>query len=606
MPDRETRFYWQNLLNMANTSAIASSYEPGMPPAFARDPQKSKAWRSRRGWNIVRAVNDCLCIDEGGTNRFAFIEKGNYPTGALAATAIKDAMNAAGIDPRELSASLWLRADSLLMTLNDAALVSQWSDESGNSRHLTQATDAKKPIFHRSILNGRPALYFDGAADQLVNTSATLDDLIDSTAGCWFVVFYRPSTASGAATVFGGHSSTNTLRLDGSGNLVARCNDGAQKEASKAAADGSWHIGVWLKDGSSYIGVGVDDQDTAALVGTAAGAISSLTETLVLGSDGSAHFKGYVAEVIVFPATFSEENLRRVTAYLKQKYALSDDATSDATWGNAYAVDYSTSTNKFTIARDTGADSVSLLWNSGFYASRDVAEDIGYSASADDTGGTSYVADTVSYHSCEWLRYDLASAMAVKSALVTGHVAAATGGDIKIQGNSVDDWTNPTVNESLTADTADSIRAKDFTSQTLRYWRILISDTQNTNGYSQIGARFVGGYFEPYRSARIGYSDDRDDLSQFKRGDFGAYFNLKKDVAGEWVIAFDYLPKTDKANFDLIEKHLGVGGALWVTLDRTEVRYVVWLERLRWRHHIAGGDPPDHFSTSLAFGEIIR
>lgn len=67
---------------------------------------------------------------------------------------------------------------------------------------------------------------------------------------------------------------------------------------------------------------------------------------------------------------------------------------NDAASLNTYLCSYSTSTNKFTIARASGTDTISLLWDSGANAAYSVASTIGFDDSADDTGATSYAADT--------------------------------------------------------------------------------------------------------------------------------------------------------------------------------------------------------------------
>lgn len=74
-------------------------------------------------------------------------------------------------------------------------------------------------------------------------------------------------------------------------------------------------------------------------------------------------------------------------------------ATEITTKMNAVAVDntylctYSESTRKFTIARATGTEAFDLEWLTGANTATGIHTTIGYSAAADDTGATSYVAD---------------------------------------------------------------------------------------------------------------------------------------------------------------------------------------------------------------------
>lgn len=70
------------------------------------------------------------------------------------------------------------------------------------------------------------------------------------------------------------------------------------------------------------------------------------------------------------------------------------DALNAVAPANTYSCTYSTSTNKFTISRATGTDTIDFLWNTGDNVLTSIAATIGFSTAADDTGATSYAADT--------------------------------------------------------------------------------------------------------------------------------------------------------------------------------------------------------------------
>ncbi len=71
------------------------------------------------------------------------------------------------------SLALWLRADSGI-TIGTG--VSAWADLSGNARHALQATGGNQPAYSASGLNGKPAVVFDNADDELANLSSWLAD----------------------------------------------------------------------------------------------------------------------------------------------------------------------------------------------------------------------------------------------------------------------------------------------------------------------------------------------------------------------------------------------------------------------------------------------
>lgn len=72
--------------------------------------------------------------------------------------------------------TLWLRADSAV-TMDVINNVSQWNDVSGNGYHVSQVDGGKQPNYQSTLLNGKPAIYFDGVSGErfLNNTTNNLD-----------------------------------------------------------------------------------------------------------------------------------------------------------------------------------------------------------------------------------------------------------------------------------------------------------------------------------------------------------------------------------------------------------------------------------------------
>ena len=60
---------------------------------------------------------------------------------------------------------LWLDANNL--SLNDGDPVSTWADTSGNGNNATQISASNQPTFNTNVLNGFPAITFDGSNDYL-------------------------------------------------------------------------------------------------------------------------------------------------------------------------------------------------------------------------------------------------------------------------------------------------------------------------------------------------------------------------------------------------------------------------------------------------------
>jgi len=86
---------------------------------------------------------------------------------------------------------LWLRSDSLLLSLADTNAVSFWPDVSGNTRHGNQATVAEQPAFNTNILNGKPVVTFAGSPQDFAGDSIATGALTSAAARTVFLVARR-------------------------------------------------------------------------------------------------------------------------------------------------------------------------------------------------------------------------------------------------------------------------------------------------------------------------------------------------------------------------------------------------------------------------------
>jgi hypothetical protein len=114
--------------------------------------------------------------------------------------------------------SLWLDATTGLFdatsggnpVTTDASSVARWEDQSGNSRHITQATSASQPILKTAIQNGKNIIRFDGTNDILRRSGAFVHA---QGAATIFVVVSANSGASDRLIVEGRTTNTNPLYM---------------------------------------------------------------------------------------------------------------------------------------------------------------------------------------------------------------------------------------------------------------------------------------------------------------------------------------------------------------------------------------------------------
>jgi len=230
---------------------------------------------------------------------------------------------------RRTNLKLWLEADTLA-GLNDGDTVASWLDLSGNSNDFT-AAGTSKPLFKTNILNGRPAVLFDGVND--VMTGPLLNTFLTAVSGGTIYVVAKPTaiTANSATPalndgIFGG-SVTNSLGMTLRNNAgvytyYTWAHDGTnQKNALRTfAGPNGWYIFV-----HSYLSTLrniLDDPYNAVSTAMAAG-VAALATAAKLGENwsGVAWFTGYIAAVAaVNVEDASNDDKQHTINYFANKY----------------------------------------------------------------------------------------------------------------------------------------------------------------------------------------------------------------------------------------------------------------------------------------------
>lgn len=230
----------------------------------------------------------------------------------------------------------------------------------------------------------------------------------------------------------------------------------------------------------------------------------------------------------------------------------------DAAGASTYTVTYSDSTNKFTITSDGlgGGGIFTLLWNSGANKARSVAGTIGFDDSADDNGALTYTADRMRIHSEEWLKNNLGSAQNVQAFVIRQHNFSSTA-TVRIQGNNADAWGAPAVNVSLTLN-ADIMIYFWSSVQSQQWWRIYITDVDNSDGYVEIGRSFLGTYFQTAVNFKRDYRRRLVDPTDVIISDGGQLSSNEKTKYQTLALTFEYLSNTDLATLESIWQSRGM------------------------------------------------
>lgn len=214
---------------------------------------------------------------------------------------------------------LWLKADALALSNGDP--VASWTDSSGNARHATQGTGGKQPIFNTNVLNGLPAITFDGTDDELVSTD------FEGTSQTVFVVMTVDADA-------GTGSATRAIVAKPGQTLIrGTVSGGAAQVTCIATVNASFTVGnlrdavwrrlytYWDEAGPVELHNFVNGVELGSGAGGGSGPLANSANAWHIGSEINQRFhKGKIAEVIVYTRLLDASERAAVDQYLNDKY----------------------------------------------------------------------------------------------------------------------------------------------------------------------------------------------------------------------------------------------------------------------------------------------
>ena len=126
----------------------------------------------------------------------------------------------AGFSPLGLAGlTLWLKSDSIT-GLADGDPVAGWPDASGGGRNLAQATASKRPAFRTNVVDGRPAVRFDGVDDFLATANLAGSSLFGAHQADLFIALRQDGTKGNqVALSWDGTSNRVTVGVDDGGQI---------------------------------------------------------------------------------------------------------------------------------------------------------------------------------------------------------------------------------------------------------------------------------------------------------------------------------------------------------------------------------------------------
>jgi hypothetical protein len=215
-------------------------------------------------------------------------------------------------DPVPTISNLWGRYDasnSNNYVLTSGA-VSQWTDLSGNGRHLTQATSSRRPTVKVAEKNGLNVIYFDGGAKGLTTASLTLNNPITI-----FTVVKMYSLNS-YTTIFDGVNNNEANLTGNSGSQIQLYTQGFV--GGMGASTNTWYRLTHVMDaGSSF-----DRRNDTVTSTWSDGTVTMGGLRIGEGDGGGENGNMDIAEVIVYNRALSTSEINTVNSFLSSKWAI--------------------------------------------------------------------------------------------------------------------------------------------------------------------------------------------------------------------------------------------------------------------------------------------
>jgi hypothetical protein len=335
--------------------------------------------------------------DVGSTLRIA-VTASNSAGSATALSAATVVVAASNAPPVTAGLQMWFDAGQEAYA--DGSPVTRWTDRSGNGRDLTSFDSGSAATFRSNVVNGRPALEFDGARSLLKTYAATFTLAQPDT---FFIVYRDLDTVEGYVFDSRNTSVRQLLGRASTGNLEMYADIPLSAKPTFPFAGFELWSGTFAGPTSTlYRNGAVAAQGNAgngSLSGFTVGALSTSAQY------GYSYSHSLVAEVLWYSGTLSATDRQAVTDWLNQKYGVISTQTPVAPANTAPPTIGGTPRDGSTLSATTGAWSGSGPLSYAYQWQRCAADGTGcvvvtgattptYTASAGDVGSSFRVAVT--------------------------------------------------------------------------------------------------------------------------------------------------------------------------------------------------------------------
>lgn len=194
---------------------------------------------------------------------------------------------------------------------------------------------------------------------------------------------------------------------------------------------------------------------------------------------------------------------------------------------------------------------------------------LGFLTSADLTG-TVFTADERRYSTSEWIKADIFQPQRAHFAAVippANTVFSATTATVYLQGNNVDVWTSPQVNEQMEVSSNGAFLAPSADLEPCRYWQVKIVDVKNSA--IQVAVVYIGtATINTNTNLAVGFTRNRVDPSVRLFSEGGQlYTDRKPRVLTITGASVQYLKDTELKDMEQLAYDLGTGRPFFLCMD---------------------------------------
>ncbi len=241
---------------------------------------------------------------------------------------------------------------------------------------------------------------------------------------------------------------------------------------------------------------------------------------------------------------------------------------------------------------------------------------LGFSNAASFTDATlTRLSDYTTINSEEFLTWDMGLITNPKAFILVGPrnepLKISPSATIKLQANNADSWSAPSFEVTLSyADTSIyHVNTAGIGDTAYRYWRLLIQD-QNPLGYIEVGAFFLGNYFNPTRGrVQFPLSVSTIDDSDIIVSEGGQTYSDIKQPTASYQLRWFGLQKADIEEFEDQFQAYGSNKPFFVVMDSDATFTTTNSRRVLFAKIV--GDPswtlvsPDAFELSMNIVEVL-